>query len=348
MRRRPTSAICALLLLTAAACASDSNDTTPQTASAAVPEVTLTFAGDVHFEGRVDKLLANPATAFGPIATELAEGDLTFVNLETAITGRGKPEPKRYLFRARDAAVPALKAAGIDAVSLANNHSLDYGRQGLADTMTAARKGGIGTIGAGKNVAEAYKPWRRTVRGVRLAVFAFSQVDDLAAEWAAGDTKAGLAMAFDTDRALAAVRAARADSDLVVVLPHWGTEGDRCPNRLQRDFADGLVKAGADIIVGAHAHVLQGAGRSGKAYIAYGLGNFLWYSSGLFQPYSARAGVLRLTVRDRQVVRSEFVPTVVSGTGQPKALTGWHADLARTNFTDLRDCAGLGRVSSEQ
>ncbi|MEV4703750.1 CapA family protein [Actinoplanes sp. NPDC049316] len=348
MIRRLTAAACAFLLIATAGCASSSGGDPPQTAGAAATELTLTFAGDVHFEGRVDKLLANPATAFGPVATELAKGDLTFVNLETPITSRGKPEPKRYLFRARDAAVPALKAAGIDAVSLANNHSLDYGRQGLADTMAAARKGGIGTVGAGKNATEAYKPWRRTVRGVRLAVFAFSQVDDLAAEWAAADGKAGLAMAFDTGRALAAVRAARADSDLVVVLPHWGTEGDRCPNRLQRDFADALVKAGADIIVGAHAHVLQGAGRSGDAYIAYGLGNFLWYSSGLFQPYSARAGVLRLTVRDRRVVSSAFVPTVVSGTGQPTVLTGWRAGLARDNFTDLRDCAGLGTVSSEQ
>jgi len=345
MRRRLTAAACAALLLVPAGCASDE---APEPAGAAPPEVTLTFAGDVHFEGRVDKLLDNPATAFGPVATELAKGDLTFVNLETAVTRRGKAEPKRYLFRARDAAVPALKAAGIDAVSLANNHSLDYGRQGLADTITTTRKGGVGVIGAGKDAAEAYKPWRRTVRGVRIAVLAFNQVDDLAEEWAAADGKAGLAMAFDTQRALGAVRAARADSDLVVVLPHWGPEGDRCPDRRQRDFADALIGAGADVIVGAHAHVLQGAGRSGDAYIAYGLGNFLWYSSGLFQPYSARAGVLRVTVRERKVVRSEFVPTVVSGTGQPSVVSGWRGDLARDNFTDLRDCAGLDAVSSEQ
>ncbi|PRY29552.1 CapA family protein [Pseudosporangium ferrugineum] len=346
MRRRLAAVAVTALLLAPAGCASDKE--APKTAGTATPELTLTFAGDVHFQDRVDKLLADPATTFGPVAKELAKGDLTFVNLETAITGRGKPEPKRYLFRARDAAVPALKAAGIDVVSLANNHSLDYGRQGLADTMAVAKRGGIGTVGAGRNVNEAYKPLRRTVRGVRIAVLAFDQVDDLAEEWAAGPDKAGLAMAFDKERAFAAVRAARADSDLVVVLPHWGTEGDRCPNPLQRDFGAGLIRAGADIIVGAHAHVLQGAGRSGDAYIAYGLGNFLWYSSGLFQPYSARAGVLRLTVRGRTVVGSEFVPTVVSGTGRPTVLAGWRAGIARDNFTALRGCAGLDPVSSAQ
>ncbi|MEV8504195.1 CapA family protein [Actinoplanes sp. NPDC051475] len=345
MRVRLAAIASAAVLLTAAGCAPDD---APEAAAGSAPEVTLTFAGDVHFEGRVDKLLGDPATAFGPAAKELADGDLTFVNLETPVTGRGKAEPKRYVFRARDGAVPALKAAGVDAVSLANNHSLDYGRQGLADTMATVRRGGLGAIGAGRDTTEAYKPWRRTVRGVRVAVLAFSQVDDLAQEWAAQPDRAGLAMAFDRERALAAVRAARADSDLVVVLPHWGTEGDRCPDRRQRDFADALIGAGADVIVGAHAHVLQGAGRSGDAYVAYGLGNFLWYTSGLFPPYSGRSGVLRLTVRGRTVVRSEFVPTVVSGTGQPTVLSGWRAGIARDNYTGLRKCAGLDAVSSAQ
>ncbi|MEU4690445.1 CapA family protein [Actinoplanes sp. NPDC023714] len=312
---------------------------------AASPEITLTFAGDVHFQGRADLLLDAPSTAFGTAAPELARGDLTFVNLETAITGRrGPAEPKRYLFRAREAAAPALRSAGVDVVSLANNHSMDFGRPGLADTIAAADRHGLGVVGAGRDAGEAYAPWRRTVHGVRIAVLAFSQVDDLAESWAAQDGRPGMAMAFEGDRALAAVRDARATSDLVVVLPHWGTEGDRCADGRQRDFAAALVDAGADVIVGAHAHVLQGAGRSGDAYVAYGLGNFLWYSSGLFVPHSARAGILHLTVRHRTVVREDFVPTVVSASGQPAVVTGWQATLARHTFAGLRSCAGLGAV----
>ncbi|MFI5496025.1 CapA family protein [Actinoplanes sp. NPDC051859] len=333
-RRRPLVFLSMLLVLPATGCAPLAE------VDKAAPEITLTFAGDVHFEGRADRLLDAPLTAFGDAAKDLAAGDLTFVNLETPITRRGAPEPKRYLFRARDAAVPALKAAGVDAVSLANNHSLDYGREGLADTLAAARRGGLGTIGAG-SVDEAYRPWEATVRGSKIAVLAFDQVDDLADQWAAQPGKDGLAMAFDRDRALAAVRAARANSDLVVVLPHWGTEGSRCPDAHQFGFAAALIEAGADIIVGAHAHVLQGAGRSGNAFVAYGLGNFLWYSSGLHVPHSARAGVLTLTVRGRTVVGSDFVPTVVSDTGQPAPVTGWQAAIARHHFADLRGCAKL-------
>lgn len=352
-RPRSRSAVAALVvtaaLATTAACAAPTSSTgSASVEPSAAPEITLTFAGDVHFEDRVAELLDDPSTTFGPVAAELTEGDLTMVNLETAITSRGTAEDKRYLFRAPDTAVPAMTAAGIDVVSLANNHSMDYGREGLADTIATAEAGGLGTVGAGDDIDEAFTPLRRTVQGVDIAIFAFSQVDDLAEEWAATPDRSGMAMAFDTERAYAAVRAARADSDLIVVLPHWGAEGDQCPTGRQQDFAAGLIEAGADILVGAHSHVLQGAGREGDAYVAYGLGNFLWYSEGLHEPFSARAGVLRLTVQGREVVRSDFVPTVMTPTGQPEVLTGWRADLARHNFDELRGCADLDPVLNDR
>lgn len=337
-RTRPVTALAAgLALLTVAGCAAGASGDGPVDP----PEITLTFAGDVHFEDRVAELLDDPATTFGPVAAELADGDLTMVNLETPISTRGQAEDKRYLFRAPDAAVPALTEAGVDVVSLANNHSMDYGREALFDTVRTAEAGGLGTVGVGQDADEAFTALHRTVQGVDVAILAFSQVDDLADEWAATEDRSGMAMAFDTERVYAAVREARATSDLVVVLPHWGAENDACPTGRQQDLARGLVEAGADVIVGAHAHVLQGAGYLGGAYVAYGLGNFLWYSSGLHEPYSARAGVLRLTVRDREVTRSEFVPTVTSDTGQPQPLTGWQADLARHNLDGLRACTDL-------
>lgn len=348
MRRRTTTPATALVtsavLLALTACATAQ----PGAEAAAPTEITLTFTGDIHFEDRVAELLDDPASAFGPVAEQLTEADLTVVNLETPITSGGTPEDKNYVFRAPDAAVPAMTAAGIDVVSLANNHTMDYGREGLADTLEKAAHGGIDTVGAGADIDAAFTPLRRTVQGVDIAFLAFSQVDDLAEEWAATPDRSGMAMAFDTERAYAAVRAARADSDLVVVLPHWGAEGDRCPTGRQADFAAGLIDAGADILVGAHSHVLQGAGRMGDAYVAYGLGNFLWYSEGLEEPFSARAGVLQLTVSEREVVRSNFVPTVMTGTGQPEVLTGWRADLARHNFDELRGCAALGPVVNDE
>jgi len=305
--------------------------------SPAPVDLTLVFAGDVHFMDRTAKLLKDPATAFGPIAAQLSAADLTIVNLETAITSRGTEEPKTYHFRTTPVAIDALKAAGIDAVSIANNHTLDYGRVGLLDTLDALRTASFPAFGAGADIDSAYRPWLTTVRGVRIAVLGFNQVGELASSWAAGPSKPGIAMAFDTARATAAVTAARQQADLVIVFNHWGDEGNSCANSAQKTFAAKLSAAGADLIIGAHAHTLQGSGWLGPTFVAYGLGNFLWYGDSK----STETGLLRLTVRDRRVTKREFLPAVVSGTGQPTLLTGTAATKLSQRYASLSTCAGL-------
>ncbi|MER7003547.1 CapA family protein [Dactylosporangium sp. NPDC000555] len=311
----------------------------PSAASAAAQpaELRLAFAGDVHFMERTATLLKNPATAFGPIASTLSDADLTVVNLETAITSRGTPEPKTYHFRTEPKAIDALKAAGIDAVTIGNNHTLDYGRVGLLDTLDALHAADYPYFGAGRTADDAYAPWYTTVKGVRIALLGFSQVHELASTWAPGPDKPGIAMAFDTKRATAAVTAARAQADLVIVFNHWGEEGNGCATAEQKTFAAQLSRAGADIIVGAHAHTLQGSGWLGGTFVAYGMGNFLWYGTSK----STETGVLRLTVRSRSVVKTEFLPAVVSGTGQPVLLTGSAAATLSQRYSGLRGCAGL-------
>ncbi|WP_432825056.1 CapA family protein [Dactylosporangium sp. CA-092794] len=303
--------------------------------SAAPVELTLAFAGDVHFTERTAALLKDPATAVGPMASVLSAADLAVVNLETAVTTRGTPEPKEFHFRAPATAYQAIKAAGIDAVTIANNHALDYGRVGFADTLDGAAAAGVPVFGGGRTIDEAYAPLILTVRGVRVAILGFSQIHTLAESWKAGPATPGIAMAWDVPRAVAAVRSAREKADLVVVFNHWGTERVSCPNADQKQFAAALADAGADMVIGAHAHVLQGAGWLGRTYVAYGLGNFVWYVG------SADTGVLNVRVRGRSVVGAEFVPAVVSGTGQPKPLTGTAATAATKRFADLGRCTGL-------
>lgn len=118
----------------------------------------------------------------------------------------------------------------------------------------------MSAVGAGSNAARAFAPWRATIRGIMVSVLAFSQVSELADEWAATASRSGLAVAIDRRQALAAVRAARATSDVVIVVLHWGSEHDRCPTDEQKTFAADLAAAGVDVSVGAHAHVLQGQG----------------------------------------------------------------------------------------
>ncbi|GAA1847730.1 CapA family protein [Asanoa iriomotensis] len=300
-------------------------------------ELTLAFAGDVHFTGRTLGLLDDPATAFGKISSTLSDADLTIVNLETAVTGRGTPEPKRFHFRAPDSAYAALRAAGIDAASVANNHALDYGRLGLLDTLTSAAEAEYPIFGAGRTADEAYAPWLTEIKGVRIAVLGMSQVGELSAEWKPTATRPGVAMAFDAARATAAVKAARAKADLVIVFMHWGVEGSSCPSGQMKTFAQRMSGAGADIVLGTHAHTLLTDGWLDSTYVHYGLGNFLWYGNS----HSTDSGVLKLTVRGRSVVDKTFLPATVSGTGQPVLVSGAAKKKIEDKLRVASRCTGL-------
>jgi poly-gamma-glutamate capsule biosynthesis protein CapA/YwtB (metallophosphatase superfamily) len=299
--------------------------------------VTLAFAGDVHFTGRTTRLLKNPATAFGPIASLLRSADLTVVNLETAVTGRGRPQPKFYHFRTTPMAFTALRDAGVDVANMANNHVLDYGRVGLADTLAAARNARFPVLGIGDNAAAAWSPVVVTIKGIKIALLGVSQVAELAPSWVATPTRSGEANAINLHRTLAAVRAARKIANVVIVIMHWGTEGAACPDPNQLGLAPKLAAAGANIIVGSHAHMLQGSGWLRHTFVAYGMANFLWWESS----FSTATGVLMLTLHRHGPLTSRFVPATVSATGQPIVDTGPAARQARAHYRSLRTCAEL-------
>jgi poly-gamma-glutamate synthesis protein (capsule biosynthesis protein) len=303
--------------------------------------VTLAFGGDVHFEGASGaRLAAGPRAALDPIAPVLRRADLAVVNLETAITERGTPAPKEFNFRAPPSAFTALAAAGVDVASMANNHGMDYGQVGLRDSLAAARSARFPVVGIGRDATQAFRPHTVEINGWRIALLGATQVIDssLAAAWSAGDGKPGLASAQGgADRLRAAVAQARKAHDTVVVFLHWGQEGNQCPLERQQTLAQALVDAGADVIVGSHAHVLLGGGSLGDAYVHYGLGNFVFYARG---GASARTGVLELTVRGRQVERARWRPAEISG-GVPRPLDGPAAARALDQWQALRDCTGL-------
>jgi poly-gamma-glutamate capsule biosynthesis protein CapA/YwtB (metallophosphatase superfamily) len=344
MDRRVLAAACALVL---AACGGGSGPPPAEwhepAASPAPPtpgppaELTLAFAGDVHFTGRTLSLLDDPPTAIGPFAPVLRDADFAMVNLESAVTDRGTPEPKTYHFRAPATAYEALAAAGVDVISLANNHTLDYGQVGLADTLASAEAARMPYVGAGRDTHHANAPYLTTVAGVRLAVLGFSQVHELADSWVATGSRPGIAMAHDPERAADAVSGASNYADLVIVYLHWGQEGNPCPTDEMRDFAAAMVDAGADIVLGTHAHVLLAGGWLEDTYIHWGLGNFVWYGDS----HSTDTGVLLLTVRGDHVTETEFRPGVVSGTGQPVPVDGEARDRLEQRLAAAAGCAGL-------
>lgn len=302
---------------------------------------TLALAGDINFaNATADLLEADPATALQEAADQLSQADVTMVNLETAITERGTPAPKEFHFRAPATALDALAAGGVDVVTMANNHAVDYGDRGLADTFAAIDAAPVAVVGIGRNAAAAYAPWTATVNGSTLAIFAASQVHDWTiASHTATDAEPGIASAF-SPRLVDAVRTAAASFDAVVVYLHWGVEYQACPSGEQRRLADELAGAGASAVVGTHAHLLQGAGwRSDGVYVAYGLGNYYWWRS--FGNAQDDNGVLTLTFDRGRVVSSDFLATRLDARGVPQVATGAQLERIEAQWEANRQCADL-------
>jgi poly-gamma-glutamate synthesis protein (capsule biosynthesis protein) len=253
------------------------------------------------------------------------------------VTSRGRPQPKTYHFRTTPRAFTALRDAGVDLVTMANNHVLDYGRLGLADTLAAARAARFPYVGIGTNAAAAWAPYVTTIRGTRIAIIGVSQVAELETSWVATSTRSGEASAINVGETLAAVRAARRLAPIVIVFMHWGTEGTSCPDANQLFLAPKLAAAGASIIIGAHAHMLQASGWLGHTFVAYGMGNFLWWE----HSFSTSTGVLELTLHPHAPLTARFVPAVVSSTGRPLPLHGAQARQAIAHYASLRSCANL-------
>jgi len=317
--------------------------------------VTFAFAGDVHFVDEIDdeggavpadaqtlaqQLRADPKHVLAPIAPVLSSADLAMVNLETAITDAGEPVAgKNFHFRSSAASFTALKAAGVDVVNMANNHALDYGTAGMQDTLHAIASSGLPVVGIGHNAAEAYRPYRTTINGQRIAIL--SALDwlepALIPAWSATDSQPGVAFSIDRTRLVAAVRAVRPEVDTLVVFLHWGTEDTYCASPEQGDLASTLLAEGADIVVGSHAHRVFGAGRVGSSLVAYGLGNFVyWREDG----ESGRSGVLLVTATGRDVDAYSWVPArITNGIPVPASGDAAAADIAE--WERRRACSGL-------
>ena len=308
--------------------------------------VTFAFGGDVHFPAGTtlgDRLAADPSAALGPTVPALLSGvDLSMVNFESALTDGTCPQPqaKQYDFFAPASAISAFKGAGVSLITEANNHGEDCGPAGLQMALTTRAQTGYTILGIGQNAAQAFTPYTTTIHGQHIAIIAATQVidSDLQKAWTATATQPGLASAYDVDDLVAAVEAARKTADTVVVYLHWGTELDACPNPLQEPLAQVLVQAGADVIVGTHAHVLLGGGYLGSAYVDYGLGNFAFYDN---DPPENASGSLVISATGRDIDQVTWRPAVIvndlpqplSGAAATTALAAWNQARACTNVS---------------
>lgn len=252
-------------------------------------------------------------------ATPLLAADLTLGNLESPLTDRQTPlRPGPYRLPAPSAFAQPLRDAGFDALALANNHALDAGPQGLHDSATTLLAHGIQPLGVGASGDAAREPTYMDVDGMRIALLAFNAVADPEDQ---PDEGQDWGRAWLDDAAVEAVRQARDQADLVIVMLHWGQEYAAQPSEGQRAWARRLVAAGTDVIVGAHPHVLQPvevltvAGHTGL--VAYSLGNFLFDQ--FDRPETSTGAVLRVLLDQQGVALAAAAPTDILA-GQVHAL----------------------------
>lgn len=234
--------------------------------------LSLALAGDLSFEGpRADRPADEWLARLGPA---FRAADLAIGNLESPLVEQGRPIPGKCTLRGSPKWAPVLRGAGIRLVTLANNHTMDYGGEGLRSTIAALEKEGLRYVGAGLDATQASAPALLDVRGTRVACLGRTLVP-VSAPVRAGRATPGVAF-LDRDETMASLRRCREQADLVLLLVHWGLEEYRYPSPAQRRLARDLVEAGADVIVGHHPHVTQGIERIGSAVIVYSLGNFIF------------------------------------------------------------------------
>jgi poly-gamma-glutamate synthesis protein (capsule biosynthesis protein) len=246
----------------------------------------------------------------------LFEGDdVAIVNCECPVSRRGTKYPgKQFNFRGDPAALPAMKAAGVDVASMANNHSYDYGPEALLDTRRNILSAGIAAVGAGRDPAEATRPAMLQAKGWGVAVLGLDQVLDPDPEEKADNGHPGTAGGHDFAAMVAAVRAAKAGADLLAVIIHWGVELDTRPRMLQVTQGHALIDAGADIIFGSHSHRLQPMEMYRGRPIFYSLGNFVWPN---FSTAGSTTAVAEVRVSPEGRFAARMLPAFIEAPGHP-------------------------------
>ncbi|CAG7650618.1 CapA family protein [Paenibacillus allorhizosphaerae] len=271
--------------------------------------VNLTFIGDVMFADKVNDLIREKGKEypFKYVNSYLEKADITVANLETPITLRGSAQTKEYVYRSSPEMLPVMKKAGIDLVNLANNHSMDYGQDGLVDTLDYLDQYGILRVGAGRNTEEAYRSVIMNHQGIKIAFLGFSRVIP-ETSWYAGKSKPGLAETYSTKLPLEAIAKAREQADLVVVIAHWGEERNDLQVKHQTDLAHLYIDNGADLVIASHPHVLQGFEQYKGKWIAYSLGNFIFTTNNI--PMTWESMILEASCTKARTCELSMVPII--------------------------------------
>ncbi len=275
-------------------------------------DTVIRVVGDVSLADNwkiIPKLEERQKGVYGILSEEtvklLHDADIFLLNNEFTISTRGTPlANKMYTFRASPKRVVHLKEMGVDIVSLANNHAYDYGTEAFADTIDALRQAEIPYIGAGENIDEASKPYYFIVNGRKYAFSAATKAEKNILTPQASETSSGVLRTYNPEKYINVINTAEQQCDYNIAYVHWGAEGSHQIEAGLYDMGKRFVDAGADIVIGAHAHILQGIQYYNNVPIVYNLGNFI------FNAETIDTGILEINISQDGQTKYKFTPAL--------------------------------------
>ena len=286
----------------------------PQTSE----EVSLVAVGDISYSRGVERIVRKQNDinyTFLKIWDYLKSADLIFGNLETPITQGSEIPDFEMIFRSNPGTEQALKQAGFSILSLANNHTPNFGEKGLKDTFNFLENAGVKYVGAGQNEQEAYQPAYIEKRGIKFAFLAYNDTDVVPDYYEATANHAGTAF-MRIDKMAEAVKEAKQKSDFVIVSMHAGIEYAGKPNNSQINFAHAAIDAGADLVIGHHPHVVQTLEKYKGKYIFYSLGNFVFDQPQLEETKKGLA--VKIYFAKNGISKISLLPVVMENLAQPR------------------------------
>ncbi len=306
------------------------------------PVTHLAAVGDIMMARRIGERIekGDPIYPFELVFDELSTADITIGNLECALGEQGAPVDKGYTFRSPAGAVRSFAIAGFDLLSLANNHAMDYGPAALLDAISLLEKNHVQTVGAGENADAASSPVIITTNQTSIAFLAYVDVPVEVRgfdtrSWTATQNQPGLAWA-DPEQMETDIADVRPLVDIVIVILHSGYEYVVQPSPPQMYAARTAIDAGADLVLGHHAHVLQGIEFYRQGVIVYGLGNFVFDDGDVPQ-----TALLNIWLDPDGVREIEVVPMIITEDGRPRPATDYEADEILTDmYSETKEVAG--------
>jgi poly-gamma-glutamate synthesis protein (capsule biosynthesis protein) len=297
--------------------------------------VDITFVGDVMLAEEPGELIAQGGDPFALVAPVLATRRLRIANLECVISTGGAAAAKPFTFRADPQVIPVL-VKYFDAVSVANNHTGDFGKQAFAEQLGLLEGARLPFFGGGRDATAAHEPLLVERNGIRIALLGYVEFKPRSFEASASGP--GVAWSGEDEQVLRDISAARRRADVVIPFMHWGWEDEGSPSPRQREFARRMIDAGAALVVGSHPHVTQGAESYKGRPIIYSLGNFVFNG---FDTTPATTGwILEARLGHVGVERWRTRVVRLGEHGVPRLDPGASSPCGETGSNTVRECSG--------